>query len=539
MIDILGGVSGGLGLFFVGMWLLTENLKTLASRRIRMLTARWTGNAWMAMSWGALLGGITQNSSALTFVVVGMAQSGLLSVRKALPVILGGSFGSTLLVLIVTFDIELIALYVLGIASAVVVIERVSRYRPIAAALFGMGMIVFGLVLLKDSASPLAEQPLFGEIMLWSRDSLVVSFLGAAVLAFIVQSSNVVTIFGITMASIGFLTFDQAIMFTYGSWLGVVLVQYTLSGNLTGSSRQLSMYMVLYSVIQSVTMALLLHVELYLGVPLMKALVTSVDLSPSQQLVLISVIVDPLWMPVTISTLGPCARLLDRLWPRTELEDRSSTKFIHDHVFADVETSLVLVDMEQRRVLGMLSEYFAAMREESPLSLSRQATRTVLARIREFLEDLETRHPSQDAEDINSTLTRHNLLSWLEERVTDLCDELQRARDYPPLGTLRTSIVEGVDAVFLVMLHALETGGEGFRDTEELWIDDRSEVMRRIRDFYLDSTSPLGDAERATIYKLLSTTEQVFYLLSKLAQEFRVSPNIPGDPPVVPPMPVR
>ena len=44
MIEVFGGMVGGLGIFFVGMWLLTENLKTLATRRLRLIAHRWTGN---------------------------------------------------------------------------------------------------------------------------------------------------------------------------------------------------------------------------------------------------------------------------------------------------------------------------------------------------------------------------------------------------------------------------------------------------------------------------------------------------------------
>lgn len=527
MSEILGGMVGGLGLFFVGMWLLTENLKTFASRRIRMLTTRWTGNAPTAFAWGTLLGGITQNTSALTFIVVGMTQSGLVSVGQALPIILGASFGTSLLVLIVTFDIELVALYVLGIASVVVVSDRMSRYRPLAASLFGMGMIVFGLVLLKESAAPLAEQPWFGEIMQWSSGSLVLSFLAAALLAFIVQSSSAVSIFGISMASVGFLTIDQTIMFIYGSWLGMGLIQYALSGKLSGSSRQIAMYMVLYNVMLPTAMALLLYAELYLGVPLMKAAVLSFDLAPSQQLALVAFFADPLWLPVTMSTLGPCARLLERWWPRTELEERSSTKFIHDHTFGDVETSLVLVDLEQRRLLGMLSGYFDAVREAAPLGPSREATRAVLARIQEFLEELELRFPNQDAEDINSKLTRHKLLSWLEERLADLCEGLQGATDSPTLGNLRSSLVEGVDTVFLVMLDALETSDEDLRVTVKQLTDDRSGMIRQIRNSYIDATPLLDDAGRAHVYRLVSMAEQTFYLLSKLAHEIHDSPIVP------------
>ena len=529
MIDILGGVVGGLGLFFVGMWLLTENLKALASRRIRMLTARWTGNALTALAWGALLGGTTQNTTALTFVVGGMTQTGLLSTRRALPVLVGGSFGSTLLVLVVTFDIRLAALYVLGIAGVVMVNERASRYRPLVASLFALGMIVFGLDLLKSSSAPLSEQPWFTEVMLWSGGSLMFSLLGGALLAFMVQSSTAACIFGITMASVGFLTFDQTIIFVYGSFLGVGLIQYVLSASLSGSSRQIAMYMALYNIMLAAAMALLLVLELNFGVPLMKALILSFDLGPSQQLALVIVLADPLWLPVSIPTMGPCARALERWWPMTELEEQSSTKFIHDHRFRDVETSLVLVDLEQRRLLGMLSGYFDAVRNEAPLGEFREATRTVSARIQEFLAELEVRYPNQDAEDINSKLVRHKLLSWLEERLAELCAALQDTTDPPILGNLRTSLVEGVDTVFLVMLHALETGDEDIHLTLRQLTDDRSEMMRRIRDSYLEAISPLDDAGRANVHKLVSMAEQTFFLLSKLAHDFHDARSLSAE----------
>ena len=63
--------------------------------------------------------------------------------------ILGGRVGVKTLVMIVTFDIKMASLYVLGIAGAAMVSERMSEYRPVAASLFGGAMINLGLVLLK------------------------------------------------------------------------------------------------------------------------------------------------------------------------------------------------------------------------------------------------------------------------------------------------------------------------------------------------------------------------------------------------------
>ena len=137
MNELFAGVAGGLGLFIVGMWLLTENLKALASRRLRRTAVRWTANRFSALLWGALAGGVTQSMSAMTFIVVSILRSGLITTQGAFALILGGCVGVSALVVIVTFDIKVIALYVLGIAGACVVSERLSRYRPVAASFLG------------------------------------------------------------------------------------------------------------------------------------------------------------------------------------------------------------------------------------------------------------------------------------------------------------------------------------------------------------------------------------------------------------------
>ena len=135
--ELLAGVVGGLGLFIVGMWFLTENLKKLASRRLRRNAQRWTTNPLAALFWGLLGGGITQSMSALTFIAVSILRSRLITLKGALAMILGGGIGVTGLVMIATFDIKMLALYVVGIAGAMVVTERLSKFRAIAGSFLG------------------------------------------------------------------------------------------------------------------------------------------------------------------------------------------------------------------------------------------------------------------------------------------------------------------------------------------------------------------------------------------------------------------
>ena len=167
---------------------------------------------------GALAGTVTQNSTPLTFILVSMLRSGLISTRGALIVLIGGNIGVTLLVLVVTFDIELISMCVLGVAGVAMISERLSRYRPIAASFFGGAMIILGLVPAQAGSRAVGGRALVRVGWVGSMEgSLVLAFLIGALLTFIVQSVIVVCVVGVSVATLGVITIDQTIMLIYGS----------------------------------------------------------------------------------------------------------------------------------------------------------------------------------------------------------------------------------------------------------------------------------------------------------------------------------
>ena len=381
MIEIVAGMAGGLGLFFVGMWLLTDNLRALASRRLRMIAHRWTENGLSGFSWGALAGTVTQNSTALTFILVSMLRSGLISTRGALIVLIGGNIGVTMLVLVVTFDIELISM---GVAGVAMVSERLSSYRPVAASFFGGAMIVLGLVLLKQAVAPLADEPWFGGMVESMEGSLILAFLTGALLTIIVQSVIVVCVVGVSVATLGVITTDQTIMLIYGCVLGASITLFVLSAGLAGRARQIAIYQVLVNGLSSPALVVALCIEIYFDVPLLKALAFSFDVSLGQQLALCVVLIPLVCSPFMMLTLRPSVRLLERLWPPTAEEEPSRTKFIHDHALSDVESALALVDLEQRRVFEILTWYFEKVRQGEKVDGLHEATRHLLSEIEVF-----------------------------------------------------------------------------------------------------------------------------------------------------------
>ena len=523
MNELFAGIAGGLGLFIAGMWLLTENLKTLASRRLRRSARRWTTNRFSALLWGVLAGGITQSMTALTFIVVSILRSGLIATRGALALILGGCVGASFLVVIVTFDIKVVALYVLGLSGAVMASERLSRYRPIAASFLGGAMLILGLVLLKDAAAPLAQQPWFRDMLEGTGKSLALAFVVAAFLTAILQSANAVCVFGIGLASVGVISVDQAIMVIYGSCLGSSAILYLLSAGLTGRSRQVAMYMVLYDVLVCVILVPLLYCELHFEIPLMKALVLAVNLDLDQQLALVYVLISVLPLPVMLVGLGWSASVLERLWPSSQADALSKPRFIHDHASVDVDTSLPLVHLEQRRAVENLSQYFEAVRRGGSIEPLRDATRKLLSDITDFLDDLQAFHPAQGAEERNSMRNRQKLLAWLEDALGVLCETLAEPPGRSALNQVRTSIRESVDSVLLSLVDAMESDDTMSWDIVKQLTSDRGEMMRKMRTHYLELDPPLGKLEQIDVLLITNAVEEAFFLLSKVEQEFNAN----------------
>ena len=518
--ELLAGVVGGLGLFLVGMWFLTENLKKLASRRLRQSAHRWTGNPFAALLWGTLAGGITQSMTALTFIVVSIVRSRLTTMSGALSMILGGYIGVTGLVMIVTFDIKVAALYVIGLAGAVVATERLARFRSIAGAFLGGAMIILGLILLREAAAPLADEPWFREMVESTDRSLLLALVVAAALTFIVQSSGAVSVFGISLATVGVISVDQAIMTIYGSYVGSSAILALLSANLTGRSRQVAMYLVIANVLICAAVIPLLYAEIHFGIPSMKAAIEASGFDLPQQLALVYVITSVVPVPILLAFLGPSARILERLWPVSEIDELSRAQFIHGHASVDIETSLMLVDLEQRRAFKMQLRYFDLVREGKDVRPLRDASRTLMTEIEEFLTELQPLHPMQVVEDRNALLGRQKLLTWLANSVAVMCSALLDTGDRPELKQFRESMCEGMDSVFLALDHAMGSEDETSWDIAKALSGDRGEIMRRLRGRYMEADPKLDKPDLLNVVLATNTAEDIFFLLSKLEDDF-------------------
>lgn len=523
MIEALGGIFGGLGLFFVGMWLLTENLKALANRRFRMAAANLVPNRFAALALGGFAGSVSQSTSALTFVTVGMLRAGLISAERAFAVMLGGNVGVALIILFVLLDIRLLAYYVGGVAGILVVTQSAPRLRQLILALFGLTMLFGGLSLMQESAMSISSHSWVGELLDNSLSSYWLSFLVAAVLTFVLQSAVVVIVFGMTIASAGVLSADAAheidhlIMYILGAHIGSNFILLALSSGLTGASRRVAMFQVLFNFVLCGIFVPLFYIEVLTGAPLLKTLVENIDLALEKQLAIYIILLQALTGIPFITFLGPVGRIYARLWPDSPTESLSRTLYIQDRDYVGVDASVQLAVLEQRRVLTAFSSYLDRVRQRGNITQLRDSTGTLIREISEFLGDLSRRHPGQSSETVNSVLSRQRLIIWLEEGFAEFCQALNELPDDEAAEQLRDVMVDGIDTVLLTIIDTLSEP-EGQAMFAGL-AGSRAYLMRRIRNDYAPDGASRSDAGQASILRVTSTAGEIFFLLSRFIQE--------------------
>ncbi len=532
MIEAIGGLVGGLGLFLVGVWLLSENLKTLTTRRLRLIAVRWIPNRYAAWGWGILAGGVIQSTSALTFITVGLMRANLIATDRAFALLLGGSLAAGIMVLLVSLNIHLAALYVLGVASFLVVNEKAVKFRHIGAMMVGAALIFVGLGLIKESGEALAGQPLFDDLLGFSGGSLWLSFLVAAAVCFVAQSSLAVMVLAVGLGASGILTDDQVLMAIYGSWLGANIIMLPLSLNLTGTLRSIAMFQFLYNILMITVFVLLLYIELWSGVPLVKALLLSLPLE--HPMAAACALADLLGSITMLFLLPGVARLFSRLWPATAAESMSRAEYIYNRPSEGVSTALTLIAMEQRRVLSALSSYLDAVRQGNGIDSLRDGVRSLIREIDEFLTEVRHRHPGHAIEEVNSILAQQRLVVWLEELFAELCDELNQLPDNDTANQLRDVMIDGIDTLTLVIIDGLANQEPEHWEMAVMMTGNRDELLSGIRSGYAESEFPPGDEDLLSILSVTNTAGEIFYLFSRLAQEMRDSPVSAAPEPALP-----
>lgn len=240
--SIAFSVIGGLGIFLVGMRFMSDGLQAVAGERLRNLIRLMTQNRFMGVVTGLLVTCIVQSSTVTTVMTVGLVNSGFMSFVQSLGVIFGANIGTTITGWILVLEIGKYGLPLLGLAAFFFLFAKSDRIRYIGMTVMGIGMLFFGLELMKNGFSPLrtndAFRAWFHAFEATSYAGIIKCVIAGAVLTLIVQSSSATL--GITMglAAAGVIQFHTAAALVLGENIGTTITSFLASlGTTTAAKR--------------------------------------------------------------------------------------------------------------------------------------------------------------------------------------------------------------------------------------------------------------------------------------------------------------
>lgn len=227
MTELIFKLLGGIGLFLLGMVLLTDGLKAFAGDALRRALMRFTGTPTKAFGSGALVTMMMQSSSATTVAVIGFVSAGLLAFPQAVGVVMGASLGTTATGWIVSglglkVNVGFYTLPLVGIGAFLKLLGR-GRWRALGPALAGFGLIFIGIDTLQEAMRGLSS--VFNLAGLPAKGTLghLIALAIGILLTLVMQSSSAAVATTLTALHTGALNFDQAASLVIGAAIGTTV----------------------------------------------------------------------------------------------------------------------------------------------------------------------------------------------------------------------------------------------------------------------------------------------------------------------------
>ncbi len=526
--ELIATLLGGLGLFLVGIKALGANLQLLAGRRVRAAVARATRGPMSSAVTGTLLGGLTQSSNAVTFIVTSLVQAGVLTLRAAMPIVAFANVGTAGLVMLATVDIRLAVLWLVGVVGFMSAfnLDGGGQFRPALSAMMGLGLLFLGLDLMKAGASPLREMPLLQEILSATGTAFLPPLLVGAAVTLVAQSSSTVTILALTLHGAGLIGFEQTVLAVYGASLGSGLAVLLVSTPLAGSARRLALFQALVKAAGAALFLVFFVLEQVLGIPLVLAAtrLLAEDAPHRVGWVFLSL---QLASALVVWPFGDrLERLLSPLAPETQGEALSRPRYLYDRALEDPSSALELVEREQLRLTAGLPLLLDSVREEgAERAVPRRelivAHAQVERRISAFLAEVRMRGAGRELLDrAVAQEARLGGLETLRETLGEFGDSLEAAARLPDAAALRPTLTRLAEALHLILLQLADLAESGAPEEGAVLREltsDRSDMMDGLRRRMARAEPELPHAAQELLFRTTAQFERAVWLVRRQA----------------------
>jgi phosphate:Na+ symporter len=322
-LETIVSIVGGVGLFLLGMAVMTDGLKALAGTALKGVLEKAAATPLLGTFWGAIITLLVQSSSATTMTTIGLVSAGLLTFPQGLSLVFGANIGTTgtgwlVAAFGVRISLTAAALPIVFVGALIKVIGR-GRLAAAGAAIAGFALILVGLSTLQQGMGGLAESlhpsdlPTItnaaGAITLSGLANVILLVIVGAVMTTVMQSSTASIAVTLSALYAGAVGLDQGLALVIGQNIGTATSSAVAAIGASSTAKRLAVAYIAFKLI-----AALIAIVLFPFVtPLIVKLAQSAD--PTTLLAAYHTAYNVVGVAVLLPLMGPFTRLIERLVP--------------------------------------------------------------------------------------------------------------------------------------------------------------------------------------------------------------------------------
>jgi phosphate:Na+ symporter len=350
----IGSLLGGIGLFLLGMSLMTDGLKLAAGPALGRILTYSTKTRMRGLASGALLTALVQSSSAVTVAAIGFVNAGLLTLGQSLWVLFGSNVGTTMtgwLVALVglKFKIDLLALPLIGIGMGLRLSGEHSRRGAAGLALAGFGVLFLGIDMLQVGFSGFTSDFSLSEFD--GLTGLLLMVLSGLLMTVLMQSSSASLTIVLTATQSGLLGIESAAAAVIGANIGTTVTALIAAIGATPNAKRAASAHVLFNVLTGIVALLLLPLLIGLIAQLRDLL--QLDTAPAAFLALFHTVFNLLGVALMWPLVDRLTHFLERRFHTAE-EDEARPQHLDANVLGVPTLALDALHQEVRR-MGVLA----------------------------------------------------------------------------------------------------------------------------------------------------------------------------------------
>ncbi len=343
---------GGVGLFLLGMKLMTDGLKVAAGNALREILAHGTATTGRGILSGIVITAMVQSSTAVTVATIGFVNAGLMTLFQSVGVIIGSNVGTTAtswLVAVVGFNVNIqdLAMPAIAIGMALRVTGGGSRRGALGEALAGFGIFFLGIDVLKTTFDGVEQHFDLARYAGAGLVSLLIFTLIGMVLTVLMNSSSAALAVTLTAAGTGVIPLDAAAAMVIGANVGTTSTALLAVIGATSNAKRAAMALTFFNVLTGIAAFFIMPLLLAGGAALARAL--GLDPNPATVLALFHT-ATKLTGTAMVWPLTPwLVRVLERMFVTAE-EDLGKPRHLDKNVAGTPALALEALNLELARI---------------------------------------------------------------------------------------------------------------------------------------------------------------------------------------------